>query len=227
MNKAGNAFAKDAEQISFNIIGKVSSPYKEKFAIPRQPGLVSCAKGKVTLIAQANNIDLVRGLEQFSHIWLLFIFHATEQQGWKPLVRPPRLGGNKKIPIFEKVSPAQLCHRRMRCSSQRGVRVPPRSFQRARTSLQLGVSQLQIYLPTEKKNEPVYACEKSHWQWEVHNREAVGPAVRQQTHFVPGLQPLTCVWGQSESERNGVLRIFGPQVELRKLPRNGQTAMEA
>lgn len=88
------------DSVNFNIIGKVSSPYKEKFAIPRQPGLVTAAKGKVTLINQANNLELVRGLEQFSHIWLLFVFHATQQQGWKPLVRPPRLGGNKKLGVL-------------------------------------------------------------------------------------------------------------------------------
>ncbi|MDO7085778.1 tRNA (N6-threonylcarbamoyladenosine(37)-N6)-methyltransferase TrmO [Pseudocolwellia sp. AS88] len=83
--------------IALNYIGKVSSPYKEKFAIPRQPGLVSAAKGSITLLGDANTPELVRGLEAFSHIWVIFIFHGTQEQGWKPLVRPPRLGGNAKI----------------------------------------------------------------------------------------------------------------------------------
>lgn len=87
-------------QITFNFIGRVNSPYKEKFAIPRQPGLVSAAKGSITLLNAANNEELVRGLEQFSHLWLLFVFHGTQQQGWKPLVRPPRLGGNKKLGVL-------------------------------------------------------------------------------------------------------------------------------
>ena len=87
-------------KIEFNIIGRVNSPYKEKFAIPRQPGLVSAAKGTITLIGDANNSELVRELAQFSHIWVLFIFHGTQEQGWKPLVRPPRLGGNKKIGVL-------------------------------------------------------------------------------------------------------------------------------
>ena len=60
---------------TFTTIATVHSPYKEKFAIPRQPGLVSAAKGKVLLQGNYNNIDLVRDLQQFSHIWLLFIFH--------------------------------------------------------------------------------------------------------------------------------------------------------
>jgi len=87
-------------QITFNFIGRVNSPYKEKFAIPRQPGLVSAAKGSITLLNAANNEELVRGLEQFSHLWLLFVFHGTQQQGWKALVRPPRLGGNKKLGVL-------------------------------------------------------------------------------------------------------------------------------
>ncbi|MFT7006166.1 MAG: tRNA-Thr(GGU) m(6)t(6)A37 methyltransferase TsaA [Colwellia sp.] len=86
--------------VEFNIIGHVNSPYKEKFAIPRQPGLVSSAKGTITLTGDANNPDLVRELTQFSHIWVLFVFHGTQEQGWKPLVRPPRLGGNKKIGVL-------------------------------------------------------------------------------------------------------------------------------
>ncbi|TWX57690.1 tRNA (N6-threonylcarbamoyladenosine(37)-N6)-methyltransferase TrmO [Colwellia hornerae] len=87
-------------QITFNFIGRVNSPYKEKFAIPRQPGLVSAAKGSILLLEDANNEELLRGIEQFSHLWVLFIFHGTEQQGWKPLVRPPRLGGNKKLGVL-------------------------------------------------------------------------------------------------------------------------------
>jgi len=86
--------------ITLNYIGYVESPYKEKFAIPRQPGLVNAAQGKVILTGDANNSDLVKELSQFSHIWLLFIFHDTQAQGWKPLVRPPRLGGNKKIGVL-------------------------------------------------------------------------------------------------------------------------------
>ena len=89
-----------SDNISFDIIGTIKSPYKEKFAIPRQPGLVTAAKGQLCLTGTANNIELVRGLEQFSHIWLLFVFHGTQDQGWKPLVRPPRLGGNKKLGVL-------------------------------------------------------------------------------------------------------------------------------
>jgi len=88
------------DSVTLNVIATVDSPYKEKFAIPRQPGIVSAAQGQLRLKGSANNIELVRGLEQFSHIWLLFVFHGTQAQGWKPLVRPPRLGGNKKLGVL-------------------------------------------------------------------------------------------------------------------------------
>ena len=83
-----------------NPIGYISSPYKEKFAVPRQPGLVQDGGGQLILHTPYNHPDAVRGLEQFSHLWLLFVFHQTAQQGWHPLVRPPRLGGNAKIGVF-------------------------------------------------------------------------------------------------------------------------------
>lgn len=88
------------QSYQFDSIATIESPYKEKFAIPRQPNLVSAAKGKVVLLGEANNSELVRDIEQFSHLWLLFVFHGTQDQGWKPLVRPPRLGGNKKTGVL-------------------------------------------------------------------------------------------------------------------------------
>ena len=75
------------------------TPYKQKFGIPRQPGLVD-AKGYVQLDAEFNHMDCVRGLEQYSHLWLLFCFHENLAQGWKTTVRPPRLGGNEKMGVF-------------------------------------------------------------------------------------------------------------------------------
>ena len=90
----------DNQQYTVNPIGFIQSPFKEKFAIPRQPRLASSAHGIIKLIAPYNHPDAVRDLEQFSHLWLIFRFHQTAQQGWNPLVRPPRLGGNKKTGVF-------------------------------------------------------------------------------------------------------------------------------
>lgn len=75
------------------------TPYKQKFGIPRQPGLVG-ARGYVELEPHVNHLDAVRGIEQYSHLWLLFCFHENLAQGWKTTVRPPRLGGNEKLGVF-------------------------------------------------------------------------------------------------------------------------------
>ena len=84
----------------FEQIGVIRSPYKEKFAVPRQPGLVADGCGELRLLPPYNQAEAVRGLEQFSHIWVLFIFHQTQNGGWRPTVRPPRLGGNARVGVF-------------------------------------------------------------------------------------------------------------------------------
>ncbi|KOO10652.1 tRNA (adenine(37)-N6)-methyltransferase, partial [Vibrio xuii] len=85
---------------SIEPIGFIESPYKEKFAVPRQPRLVPSASAKVRLVGAANRQEELRGIEQFSHVWLLFLFDQNLEAGWKPTVRPPRLGGNERIGVF-------------------------------------------------------------------------------------------------------------------------------
>lgn len=85
---------------SLEPIGYIESPYKEKFAVPRQPSLVLSATSRVRLTGEANCPESLRGIEQFSHVWLLFLFDQNLVQGWKPTVRPPRLGGNERIGVF-------------------------------------------------------------------------------------------------------------------------------
>lgn len=85
---------------SFEQIGTIHSPYKEKFAVPRQPGLVQDGGGELHLHAPYNQPEAVRGLEDFSHLWVMFIFHQTMDGGWRPTVRPPRLGGNIRTGVF-------------------------------------------------------------------------------------------------------------------------------
>lgn len=87
-------------KIEVTPIAFARSCYKEKFATPRQPGLVNLAKGQIELVPPYNDQDTVDGLESCSHIWLQFVFHECLEQGWRPKVRPPRLGGNKKMGVF-------------------------------------------------------------------------------------------------------------------------------
>lgn len=87
-------------RFEFQPIGTIHSCFKEKFGIPRQPGLVAEATAMLELLPPYNRPEAVRGIEQFSHLWILFIFHGCLRRQWKPTVRPPRLGGNERIGVF-------------------------------------------------------------------------------------------------------------------------------
>ena len=84
----------------FNSIGTVQSCYKQKFTIPRQPGLVPQAKASILLDSKYNSEDIVRGLEKYSHIWVIFVFHQSKIGSNKNTVRPPRLGGEQRMGVF-------------------------------------------------------------------------------------------------------------------------------
>lgn len=81
-------------------IATVRSCFGSKFAVPRQPGLCPSAWGRLVFHPAYRSPEAVRGIEGFSHLWLIFGFHETVEQGWKPTVRPPRLGGNQRIGVF-------------------------------------------------------------------------------------------------------------------------------
>lgn len=85
-------------------IGTARSPYKQKFGIARQPGLVSAAKACIELNPEFT-ADSVRGLEHFDYVWISFIFHGVLDEGWAQMVRPPRLGGKQKMGVFATRSP--------------------------------------------------------------------------------------------------------------------------
>ncbi len=93
------------QEIRIQTIGIVHSCFSEKFGVPRQPGLVKSAKGRLELLEPFNREEMVKGLEEFSHVWLQFLFHETLEEGWKPTIRPPRLGGKKRVGVFASRSP--------------------------------------------------------------------------------------------------------------------------
>ena len=95
----------EENQYTFPAVGVMRSCYKAKFGIPRQPGLIEEATGYIELLPPYNQPNTVRGLEDFSHIWVLFVFHQALRDGWTATVRPPRLGGDKRIGVFASRSP--------------------------------------------------------------------------------------------------------------------------
>lgn len=94
-----------SKHYEFDAIGLVHSPFKEKFGVPRQPGLVPEIDAVLELLPPFDRPEAVSGLEGYSHIWVQFVFHQTVRDGWRPTVRPPRLGGNRRVGVFASRSP--------------------------------------------------------------------------------------------------------------------------
>lgn len=88
-----------------NIIARLHSDFPTKFGIPRQSGLVDELEALVVFEPEFRNPDALRGLEDFSHIWLIWQFHQALRENWSPTVRPPRLGGNARMGVFATRSP--------------------------------------------------------------------------------------------------------------------------
>lgn len=87
------------------IIARIRTPFKTKFGIPRQSGIAADVKGKIIFEPGYREIEAVRGLEGFSHIWLIWCFSEAVTDKWSPTVRPPRLGGNARMGVFATRSP--------------------------------------------------------------------------------------------------------------------------
>lgn len=86
-------------------IAYIKNDFKEKFGIPRQSGRAPSVLSKIIFLPKFRNADALRGIKEFSHLWLLFDFSLIEEHEFSPLVRPPRLGGNKKVGVFASRSP--------------------------------------------------------------------------------------------------------------------------
>ena len=89
-----------SQSFEFQTIGVIRSCYTQKFGIPRQPNLTTVDESELELVPPFNQEVMVRGLSSFSHIWIQFIFHQTMAEGWRPTIRPPKLGGKKRMGVF-------------------------------------------------------------------------------------------------------------------------------
>ena len=87
------------------VIARIHNGFTEKFGIPRQSGLVESARADIVFEPRYRNPDALRGLEDFSHIWLIWEFSRARRETWSPTVRPPRLGGNQRMGVFATRSP--------------------------------------------------------------------------------------------------------------------------
>lgn len=93
------------ETVSTKIIARIKSDFSTKFGIPRQSGLVDSLRATVIFEPEFRNADALRGIEDFSHIWLIWQFSEAVREDWSATVRPPRLGGNTRLGVFATRSP--------------------------------------------------------------------------------------------------------------------------
>lgn len=108
--------------ITMHTIAHIRTDLPEKFGVPRQSGLVPQLQGTIVFEPDYRNPDALRGLESFSHLWLIFWFHRAEREGWSPTVRPPRLGGNRRMGVFATRSPFRPNNLGLSCVKLEGVR---------------------------------------------------------------------------------------------------------
>lgn len=87
------------------IIARIYTDFREKFGIPRQSGLAKDTVGRIVFEPEYRVPEALRGIEEYSHLWLIWNFSEAEREGWSPTVRPPRLGGNKRMGVFATRSP--------------------------------------------------------------------------------------------------------------------------
>ena len=93
------------EKVEMQIIARMHSDFSTKFGIPRQSGLVEELRSTIVFEPDFRNPDALRGIEDFSHLWIIWQFSEAVRQEWSPTVRPPRLGGNTRMGVFATRSP--------------------------------------------------------------------------------------------------------------------------
>lgn len=93
------------EKLELRIIARIRTDFPTKFGIPRQSGVVESLRGRIVFAPDYRNPDALRGLEGFSHLWLIWQFSQAVRESWSPTVRPPRLGGNTRMGVFATRSP--------------------------------------------------------------------------------------------------------------------------
>lgn len=93
------------DSITLQVIARMKSDFPTKFGIPRQSGLVDALQSTIVFEPEYRNTDALRGLEDFSHLWIIWQFSEAVRAEWSPTVRPPRLGGNKRMGVFATRSP--------------------------------------------------------------------------------------------------------------------------
>ena len=107
--------------VNIQVIARMHSDFATKFGIPRQSGLVEQLRSTIVFEPEFRNSDALRGIEDFSHLWIIWQFSEAVRQGWSPTVRPPRLGGNTRMGVFATRSPFRPNNLGLSCVKLLGV----------------------------------------------------------------------------------------------------------
>ena len=107
--------------VNIQVIARMHSDFSSKFGIPRQSGLVEALRSTIVFEPEYRNADALRGIEDFSHLWIIWQFSEAVRQGWSPTVRPPRLGGNTRMGVFATRSPFRPNNLGLSCVRLLGV----------------------------------------------------------------------------------------------------------
>ena len=108
-------------EVQINVIARMRSDFPTKFGIPRQPHLVEELTSTIVFEPEYRNADALRGIEGFSHLWIIWQFSEAVRSGWSPTVRPPRLGGNTRMGVFATRSPFRPNNLGLSCVKLLGV----------------------------------------------------------------------------------------------------------
>ena len=114
------------ETHDMRVIARIQSDFPEKFGIPRQSGLVEALRALVVFEPEFRSPEALRGIEDFSHLWLIWQFSQAVREEWSPTVRPPRLGGNKRVGVFATRSPFRPNPIGLSCVKLEAVRTDPK-----------------------------------------------------------------------------------------------------
>ncbi|MGD8547877.1 MAG: tRNA (N6-threonylcarbamoyladenosine(37)-N6)-methyltransferase TrmO [Thiohalophilus sp.] len=225
-------------EYSFESIGIVHSCFTDKFGVPRQPHLVPAASGYIELLPPYAREEAVRGLDEFSHIWVLFVFHMAKREQWKPTVRPPRLGGNRRVGVFASRSPERANPIGLSLLKLDDITISAGKISLAVSELDLvdGTPVLDIkpYLPYADSVENVragYAPDAPSSRLPVQFESAVQQQLPQLTAIYPNLEDLIVQVlqqdprpayqdGQEDSERIFGIRLY--DLEIKWLVRPGE-----
>ena len=115
-----------AEAVQMNVIARMHSDFDTKFGVPRQSDLVPDLKSTIVFEKEYRDENMLRGLEEFSHLWLIWLFSENPAGEWSPTVRPPRLGGNVRVGVFATRSPYRPNPVGLSCVRLSGVRRDPK-----------------------------------------------------------------------------------------------------